>query len=724
LATNLKVPFKLVAKFDSVPWVAAVAIAAGCAAPPDRAVVRASATSDPAQLPAPVRAALVPASAAPVVQITAGQRHACALHADATVSCWGANGTGQVADHPSARWSQSEGWGMGLATPVRFPLGDVLEVRAGEDRTCVRRADGVWCMGAPAGEPLHIAGTEDAVELTTGCARRAGGEVVCWRDLLHAAPVPELAGAIELVDAVGVTCGVKPDGALACVEPIDAGREPYDEAAVRRVVGGREPGAAQLAYADNFACVRYADGGVACWRSSWYTSGGYRTTPRDRVAGVTGAVDVGVGQSFACALGGDRAVRCWGDSPWASSDDGRPVPIAGLVADELAVGQWYACARTGGDVVCWGDGRVGQLGDGWQGVRAAPIDAPGITDAVDVEVGLGTSCARRRDGSVWCWGAGHGATPVEVTGLRGAVELAIGGDTCGRMAGDGAAGASVPMSGRRGPPSAAAGDGAAGASVPGGDVWCASGGRRTRRARGAIAIAAAVDHGAALDAGGGLTSWGQNAFGQHLTGTSTGARTTRHAVAFGDAVAVAAGDYRACVVRGAARRVWCAGRGALDLRSEPALREVVGAEGAVGLALTVRTGCALLGDGSVRCWGDGNHGVLGRDSVAATQVAVPIEGIADAVQVEGTRFAFCARRSDGAVLCWGDNAHGLIAEPWAAEWGSTPTVRLDDAIDVAVSTHACAVRRDGRVTCWGAADLGQLGTRSMEATAEPIRVRF
>jgi alpha-tubulin suppressor-like RCC1 family protein len=688
----LKARFKLVAEFDSVPWVAAIAIAAGCAAPPERAVVRASATSDPGQLPGPARAALRPASAAPVVQIAAGARHACALHADATVSCWGANGSGQVADHASARWSQSEGWGMGLATPVRFPLGEVLEVRAGADQTCVRRADGVWCMGAPAGEPRRIAGTEDAVELTGDCARRTGGEVVCWGDLLIAAPVPELAGAIDLAEFDGVTCGVKADGALACAAPFVEGRESYGQGEIRRVVVGREPRAVQLAYSDDLVCVRHADGGVACWHAISGAYGETSTSRHARVDGITGAIDLGVGQRFACALGGDRVVRCWGELPGQSREVTRAVPIAGLVADELAVGQWFACARSGGDVACWGDGRVGQLGDGWQGVRAAPIDVPGITDAVDVEVGIDTSCARRRDGSVWCWGGRYGVTPVELTGLRGAIELAVGYDVCGR--------------------------------VDGGEVWCVRGPRRFRRARDAVAIAASSDHGAALRADGGVTSWGQNSFGQLLTGTATGGGDARRSVELGDAVGVAAGEHRACVVRGAARRVWCAGRGAVDFRVEHGLREVAGAAGAVGLALAIRTACAVLGDGTVRCWGDGRHGILGRDGDVGTRLAVPVEGVADAVQVTGTHGAFCARRRDGAVLCWGDNAYGLIAERWAAAWSSTPVVKLDDAVDVAVSNHACAARADGRVTCWGAADLGQLGTRSMEATAVPARVRF
>jgi alpha-tubulin suppressor-like RCC1 family protein len=677
--------------------VAVILLAAGCAAPPERAVIRASATSDPTRMPGPVRPVLRAASTAPVIQISAGEQHACALHADATVSCWGANATGQVADHPSARRTASSGWPASLPTPVRLPLDGVLEVRAGSDRTCVRRADGIWCMGAPAGEPVHIAGTAGAIDFTRDCARRAGGEVTCWGDLLVATPAPELAGAVSLAEARRVTCALMPGAVIRCWKLDGGDTEEYDAREVRRLVGRRADGAVQLGYSPYLACVRAPRGEVSCW-SAPYSDYDETASPYTIAVGVTDAVELGVGLDFACARSRDRAVRCWGQLPWRDDGTTGVERIDGLVADELAVGGAFVCARTGGDVACWGSGAVGQLGNGWAAVHAEPIDVPGITDAVDVEVAQGRTCVRRRDGSVWCWGsddlrATTDVTPREVPRLRGAVEISIERELCGRLAD--------------------------------GDVWCGGVGGATlrRRARGAIGISVGGEHSSALRADGGLVSWGVNSFGQFFDGKTEWTETTGRSRGLADATAVVVRDYGSCVVR-AGGTVWCAGRNPLDFQPQPTPAPVGGTARTISLAVAAMSACVVVDGGAVRCWGNGNLGTLGRDGEPATRAALPIEGLTDAVQVAGTRATFCARRRDGAVACWGDNATGLVAPLWHADWLAQPTVVLDDAVDIAVGTHACAVRTDGRVTCWGAAESGQLGTRTTRATRFGDGVKF
>jgi alpha-tubulin suppressor-like RCC1 family protein len=676
-----------------------IVCAVGCAAPPERAVIRASATSDPTRMPSPTRPALRAASTAPVVQISAGDQHACALHADATVSCWGSNLTGQVADHPSARRPAAGGWGAALATPVRLPLDGVLEVRAGNNRTCVRRADGIWCMGAPVGEPVRIAGTEAAMDFTRDCARLPGGAVTCWGDVLVATPVPELAGAVGLAESRGVTCALLPRTAIRCWQPDGGNTEMYDAREVRRVVGRAAAGdAVQLGTSPYLACVRAPGGAVSCW-SAPYSDYDETASSYPVVADVTDAVELGVGLDFACARSRDRAVRCWGQLPWRDGRAAGTERIAGVVADELAVGGGFVCARTGGEVGCWGNGQVGQLGNGWAAVHAEPIEVPGITDAIDVEVALGRTCVRRRDGSVWCWGSEYvtdttDVAPREIRRLRGAVEIALDRELCGRLAD--------------------------------GDVWCGNGftdAPLRRRARGAIAISVGAEHSSAVRADGGLVSWGVNSFGQFFDGATDWTERTGRSRGLTDATAVVVGDYSGCVRR-AGGVVWCAGRSPLDLRPQLAPAAVGGTAGTVSLAVAAMAACVVVDGGAVRCWGNGSNGMLGREGEPTTVAAVPVDGLTDAVQVAGTRATFCARRRDGAVACWGDNTTGLVAPVWRADWLASPTAVLADAVDVAVSTHACAVRTDGRVTCWGAAESGQLGTRTSRATATPEPVRF
>ncbi len=135
--------------------------------------------------------------------------------------------------------------------------------------------------------------------------------------------------------------------------------------------------------------------------------------------------------------------------------------------------------------------------------------------------------------------------------------------------------------------------------------------------------------------------------------------------------------------------------------------------------------CALMADQSVHCWGDNAFGQLGRGnaddigddevpSAALSQVALglPVR------QVAAGGDSTCALLSDGSLRCWGRNDYGQLG------LGHTKTVGDDEApgADVAqvslggVATalalagdHTCARIGTDAVRCWGRNDLGQLG---------------
>ena len=70
----------------------------------------------------------------------------------------------------------------------------------------------------------------------------------------------------------------------------------------------------------------------------------------------------------------------------------------------------HACANTAdGAVWCWGGSSVGQTGTGAGGQAAlalTPVRVTGLgVDAAEVCAGPGVTCARGRDGTVWCWGS-------------------------------------------------------------------------------------------------------------------------------------------------------------------------------------------------------------------------------------------------------------------------------------------------------------------------------
>ncbi len=99
----------------------------------------------------------------------------------------------------------------------------------------------------------------------------------------------------------------------------------------------------------------------------------------------------------------------------------RPDRVVGIAA-----GDGQACAWTErGRVFCWGNDRYGGVGartttcERGTPCSPGPVEVP-VRDVVEVRPTLDGTCARRRDGSVVCWGdiAGGGPRATEITGAR------------------------------------------------------------------------------------------------------------------------------------------------------------------------------------------------------------------------------------------------------------------------------------------------------------------
>lgn len=87
--------------------------------------------------------------------------------------------------------------------------------------------------------------------------------------------------------------------------------------------------------------------------------------------------------------------------------------------------------------------------------------------------------------------------------------------------------------------------------------------------------------------------------------------------------------------------------------------------------------CAALDNGSVRCWGANNFGQLGNAAAgtAGSRTPVSVDGITTATQVvAGLRHA-CALLEDGTVRCWGDHSCGQLGDG-ATATGSVAAVEV------------------------------------------------
>ncbi|HOY62044.1 MAG TPA: RCC1 repeat-containing protein, partial [bacterium] len=194
-------------------------------------------------------------------------------------------------------------------------------------------------------------------------------------------------------------------------------------------------------------CALTTSGGVKCWGNNDYGILGDGTTtdsniPVDVVGLTNGVVSVSSGVMHACALTTSGGVKCWGDNAHGKLGDGMitsstiPVDVVGLTSGVALIssGAYHTCAlTTSGGVKCWGNNDYGQLGDGTNTDRHAPVDVVGLTSGVaSVSSGFDHTCAVTTSGGVKCWGTnyygqiGDGTTtnsymPVDVVGLASGV---------------------------------------------------------------------------------------------------------------------------------------------------------------------------------------------------------------------------------------------------------------------------------------------------------------
>jgi alpha-tubulin suppressor-like RCC1 family protein len=136
-------------------------------------------------------------------------------------------------------------------------------------------------------------------------------------------------------------------------------------------------------------------------------------------------------------------------------------------------------------------------------------------------------------------------------------------------------------------------------------------------------------------------------------------------------------------------------------------------------------GCAIVSDGSIRCWGRNDDGELGQgntddvgDDPGESTVRVDLGPGRTAVALSAGAFHTCAILDTGQVRCWGRGDKGQLAQ------GSTANVGDDPGETTALvglggsgrarslssgAFHTCAVRTDNDVVCWGDNIAGQLG---------------
>jgi alpha-tubulin suppressor-like RCC1 family protein/serine/threonine protein kinase len=371
----------------------------------------ASRDSQVAPPPPPEPAPIHPPSSPTLV---AGGTHSCALAADGTISCWGANDRGQLGTSGAVR----------KAAPSRIDA-DVsfAQVTAGISDACaIARSGAAYCWGdntyGQLGDsttgtqptPMRVIGNHTFRDIATGtahsCALTSAGEVWCWGRNLY---------------------GELGNGST------------QDQASPVRVESPAHFVALTVGW--NHSCALDETGHAFCWgQNSFGQLGDGTTIVRTVPASVAGGLlfrAIAAGGSQTCALTTEGVAYCWGRNATGQLGTGDqhsqqvPTKVATpLTFVTITAGGVHSCAITAaGEAWCWGRNSYGQLGDGTTADRMTPVKVLGGLAFVAIHASGAHTCATTTAGSLYCWGdnsdgqLGDGTTsdrsePVPVIGAR------------------------------------------------------------------------------------------------------------------------------------------------------------------------------------------------------------------------------------------------------------------------------------------------------------------
>ena len=145
-------------------------------------------------------------------------------------------------------------------------------------------------------------------------------------------------------------------------------------------------------------------------------------------------------------------------------------------------------------------------------------------------------------------------------------------------------------------------------------------------------------------------------------------------------------------------------------------------------------GCAVMQDGTVRCWGYNFYGQLGNGTIVDSSTPVQVSGISNARAVDAGLHHTVALLADGAISTWGRNDFGQLGNGSTGGYSATPGavvgLPLDSgtglplrAIAIAVGDkHTVALLENGTVWSWGWNAKGQLGNDSTVDSPLPVQV--
>ncbi len=620
--------------------------------------------------------------------ISAGGHHTCALLDDHTVKCWGYNNRGQLGRGNTANVGDGAGEMGGALAAVNLGTGrTATAIDAGYEHTCAVLDDAtVKCWGTNAGGALGLGLNANGANLAKGDAANEMG------DSLPAVNLGTGRTATSVSAGDLATCALLDDATVKCWGSGD-GPWGYDDSDVR--------GDQAADMGDNLAPV--------------FTGGGRTVTALSMDGG------------HACVLLSDQATRCWGSNfagqlgvgdteTWGDGGDEMEDLLAGVdlgtgrTATQISTGYAHTCALLDDQTVrCWGQNGSGELGLGDFDTRGDDPDEMGDgLPVVNLGGGLSSQLTATQtvdEAAVMVGGAIHlhltvtntGGVPVHAINVQDAQE-----PSCAAGPFDLAVGAAQTVdcthtAERADEPSFVNAPGVFSNETPTILFNQVSVTVNPPILPDAVTqVVGGVTHTCALLDSGRVKCWGANAHGELGLGDTID--RGRSSSELGDNLpAINLGTHRT----------------------------------ALALAAGDFHTCALLDDGTVKCWGSNGNGELG---VGATDSrgdfggemgdnlpAVDLGTGRTAVAITAGSHHSCALLDHGELKCWGANNHGELGQGDTEKRGNEPDEMGDALLPVDVGTghtvrsvsagdlQTCVVLDDRSLKCWGDGFRGELG---------------
>jgi alpha-tubulin suppressor-like RCC1 family protein len=476
------------------------------------------------------------------------------------------------------------------------------------------------------------------------------------------------------------------------------------------------------------SAARTAEGGVYVWGGREQLNDGtwIGTTSPVLVPELTGIVDVEATGSGLLAIDGDGRVHRW--SFYGSSVGDGPTVVPGLediVEVSASSGGHFLAVRSDGILFAWGANNSGQLGDGTQTDRIAPVVVPGLPGIADAVAAGQYSLALATDGRVYSWGAGNGGAwigdgwgsaprtaPVQIPGLSNVAQIAGGDRHSFALQADG----TIQGWGRNA--SGQLGDGTTDEQLNPVPVTSLIPTRPVQR------VAAGSEHGLAIGPDGEVYAWGDNEFGQLGDGSTTSHPLPAIVPGLSRITGVYAGTFSSMAVD-ADGVVWAWGidipwRSGGFMTHNDLPTKLAGLPPIAALSVGDSHVLAIAIDGTVYAWGANSSGQIGDGTFANRPSPVRVAGLSGIVDVSAYGLNSMALAANGTVYAWGSNSDGQLGVAGYERSAPVAVPGVPRAVDVgARGSLSLVVGVDGLVYSWGRSDVGELGdggttvTRSM-----------